>query len=456
MTDVITSGSLRLRLATFLIATGAVMAAVLVIIFLFFARQITTEAQDSQLLASVTSILESAAFEDTELVIDFPYSAFSTLGTVSDDRVFYKIELNGAFLSGYDELPTLGQLDATYRADGNYLGDGIRIVSASRTVGSGSETSTLTVSVAQTKDGTQQKLQNLFIRAASTGLGFFAAATLLAIWVSKQAFVPLNNLAGSIDRRGPSDLSPIKQQVPSEMSSLVGALNEFTSRLKRAQDRSEDFIAEAAHRIRTPLAVVRTKADIARKTAKTQKMRTNLEEVIQAVDESSRAASQLLDHAMVNVRTDAMAQQVFDLKELLAAVLDRFGPVAQMKDIRISAQLSDEVPLKGDAVLLDSAFSNLLDNAIKYSPADSTILVKATSSNSDVQIDIFDQGSGFESNLDGRLFERFQRGKDTHTTVGSGLGLTIARDVINAHQGKIELNNSPEGGACVSVILPLA
>ncbi|MEO0342872.1 MAG: sensor histidine kinase [Pseudomonadota bacterium] len=456
MPEVITRGSLRLRLAGFLIATGAIMAAVLVVIFLFFARQITTEAQDSQLLASTTSILESATYENGQLVIDIPYSAFSMLGAVSDDRVFYRIQIDGTFLSGYENLPQPTASLSPQFSDGMFSDDVIRMVTAARLIGSGDEPSTLSVSVAQTNDGTNLRLRTIFMQASGFGLGFFFIATLLAVWVSKQAYAPLNNLATSIDRRGPSDLSAIRQTVPQEMASLVGALNEFSSRLKRALDRSEDFIAEAAHRIRTPLAVVRTKTDIAHKTARTKKMKDTLREVILSVDESSRTASQLLDHAMVNVRTDSLEFEPINLAQLLAEVIERFDPIAAMRDIEILHRIDTTIQTFGDRVLLNSAFSNLLDNAIKYTSIDSRVCVEAHVFAGNISVTFLDEGSGFQDQVRHQLFERFRRGEQINTTVGSGLGLTIARDVIAAHDGNINLQNGKEGGACVTVTLPLA
>ena len=456
MAEVVTQGSLRLRLASFLIATGAIMAGVLVAIFLFFARQITTEAQDSQLLASTTSILESAAFEEGQLVIDIPYSAFSMLGAVSDDRVFYRIQIDDTFLSGYEGLPAGGPAETPQFADGTFSGDAIRVVTASRLIGSGDEASTLSVSVAQTNDGTNQRLRSVFLQAAGFGFGFFVIATLLALWVSRQAFVPLNNLAESIARRGPSDLSAIRQTVPQEMAPLVGALNEFSTRLKRALDRSEDFIAEAAHRIRTPLAVVRTKTDIAHKTARTAKMKNTLRDVILSVDESSRTASQLLDHAMVNVRTDNLEYEGVDIQILLDGLIERFTPIAAMRDIEIELKSGNALHTSGDLVLLNSALSNLLDNALKYAPSDSLVSVEARKNKGEIIVQMLDQGPGFQDQRRYQLFERFRRGESVNGTVGSGLGLTIARDVISAHNGTIDLSNRKEGGACVTVTLPLA
>lgn len=447
--------SLRLRLAFMLIASGAVMATALVLVFQGFARQIATDAQDGQLLASATSILESVAIEEGELQIDIPYAALSMLGSVSDDRVFYRIDRNEEFLSGYEDLVIPTRTNETAFSNGSYLTAEVRLVSVSRVVGSGSETAELSVSVAQTTEGIDARMQAVFRQAAIAGAAFFATATLLALWVSDRAFMPLRTLAASVGRRGPSDLRPIRQDVPKELIPLVGSFNDFTRRLKRALGRSEEFITEAAHRIRTPLAIVRTQADLVAHRVGQAEDRAALRALVQAVDESSRTATQLLDHAMVNLRTDTLKTEMIPLASFLKDSVERLRPVAQMRDIALTFHSETEIQVSADPVLLESAIGNLLDNALKYTAPETEITVSLSEAQSGAVIEICDQGAGFADKDPTQLFERFKRGETTEGTVGSGLGLTIARDVITAHRGDIKLSNNAEGGACVTVSLPV-
>ncbi len=454
MGDVKTSGSLRLRLVAILIATGAVMALMLVLVFQTFAKQIATDAQDSQLLASATSILESATLDDGELLVDIPYSALSMLGFVSEDRVFYHIALNDEFLSGYEDLVSLPLQEETAFKTAAHLGAEVRIVSTSRLVGTGANSSTLSVSVAQTQDGIEQRLAVIYRRAIGIGLGFFVIASLLSFFVSYRVLRPLERLAVSVQRRGPGDLTPIRQVVPDEMASLVGSLNAFTSRLRRALSSSEEFITEAAHRIRTPLATVRTQAELLIRRSKNSKNRQTLRSLIQAVDETSRTSSQLLDHAMVNLRSDALKKSKVNLAEFVQELVDRIKPIAELRDIDIKVQTRTSKILWADPVLLERAFSNILDNSLKYSPEESEIIIAVKEHANTIEISVSDQGSGFPKEKD-ILLDRFQRGIAAQGTVGSGLGLTIARDVVAVHDGQIELKNKKGGGACVSILLPV-
>jgi len=182
--------------------------------------------------------------------------------------------------------------------------------------------------------------------------------------------------------------------------------------------------------------------------------RRALREMIRAVDESSRSAGQLLDHAMVTFRSDQMEPQDVDLVALLKDTAHRLGPTAELKDIEIILSLPAQAIVAGDPILLQNAARNILDNAIKYSPAETQVDIRLSPGTAH-RIDITDQGRGFMDKDLPDLTKRFSRGTNVSDVVGSGLGLTIADDVARAHGGRIEISANAEGkGGCVSLILP--
>lgn len=288
---------------------------------------------------------------------------------------------------------------------------------------------------------------SLFIVAV--GLGAFAAGN---------ALQPLNSFAQAVSRRGPSDLRPLRRQVPAELSPLLIALNRLMERLGHSIRRSEEFIVEAAHRVRTPLATVRVQAELALHTVEKEEEKQMLRRIIRAVDESSRSASQLLDHATVSFRADTLAQDHVDLVELATRVSDGLAPTADMKDIAIILNCKGPADVRGDAILLESALRNVLDNSIKYSPAETAIDVTLDRMDDRYwRLTVRDHGRGFSAPCLPDLTARFQRGTNVDQVVGSGLGLTIAKEVLDAHGGRIELTTPDDGeGACVSLILPAA
>ena len=247
-------GSIYRRLMLQLVGSAAILAAILFVLFQSFARQLAVESQDTTLQASASAILESVSIQQGAVVADIPYAALAMLGNVSDDRVFYQISRGTQVLTGYDGLPH--DPDATSWT-ANYRGDQIRLVQVSRALPINGSLATITVTVAQTQDGLAQKLAEISGTAILLGAIFFAVATVLAIWAARSSVRPLNTVAEAVSRRGPADLRPVTTPVPSEMAPLTLALNDFMARLDRSLTQSEDFIAEAAHRVRTPLATVR-------------------------------------------------------------------------------------------------------------------------------------------------------------------------------------------------------
>ncbi|SHK50881.1 two-component system, OmpR family, sensor histidine kinase TctE [Shimia gijangensis] len=452
MADIVNvSGSLRNRLTLTLIGGAAVLAVVLFIVVRGYAAQIAQQGQDSILEASVTSILDTAILRDGQVEVDFPYASLSMLGTDSDDRVFYAIYQDDTLLSGYKALPHDGKSlqNQTVHKTATYVETHVRMATASRILVGANTRTLISVSVAQTQDALQVTLARISRNVGLFGAGFFLLSVLLSFWATATTIRPLKRLTGSVTKRGPKDLSPVASPVPVEMAQLVTSLNSLMGRLDTSLRQSEDFIAEAAHRVRTPLATVRSHAEATLQRVDRDENRQALRSMIRAIDESSRAAGQLLDHAMTTFRADHLERVDVDLVEVLQELVLRLTPFAEMKDIDLVITGEDQVIIQGDSILLQNGIRNLIDNALKYSPAESEISIRVTSQPKPT-IEICDQGQGFpEKDMD-QLVSRFSRGDNIKGIIGSGLGLTIANDVALAHGGTLTLNNRPGGGACVT------
>lgn len=452
-------GSIKRRLVLLLAGVAALLSVLSWGMVASFARQAAERTQDNVLAASATSIAETLRSEGGRIQLDLPYAAFSMLGAVSDDRVFYRITADGQTLTGYDDLVSLtapavgGEVffDTT-----NYRGYSVRVASIRRTILSGETAVPVTVMVAQTRQGIGVIAQDLSQTAAILSLAFFVLAIALSAIAAGASLRPLRDIAQAVARRGPSDLRPLRRNAPEELAPLLSALNSLMGRLDLSFRRSEDFITEAAHRVRTPLATVRAHAEIALRSAENREERDALRRMIRAVDESSRSAGQLLDHATVAFRADDLERVRLDLGQLAARVAGALDATAEMKDIRLSLN-TQAVDVQGDPVLLENALRNVVDNAIKYSPPDTDITISVHSTSADGQIEIVDEGPGFGKDDPHSLLGRFQRGSNASGVVGSGLGLTIADEVLRAHNGRIELTPNTGGrGACVLLSLPLA
>lgn len=457
MSTPVSQGSIRQRLLVLLLIGAAALAILLYVVVQSVAQQVARESQDNVLASSARSVLDSARSIGGQINIDLPYAALSMLDSVTDERVFYAIHLDGEVLTGYADLPRNATRPGGETAflSAQYLGEEIRVASMRRPVSTDLGQAILEVSVAQTLSGQRQMLARISQLSVVLGAGFFLLSAALAMVVARSTIRPLDRLTASVSRRGPKDLRPVAAPVPSEMVPLVASLNSFMGRLQTSLTRSEEFIADAAHRVRTPLAIVRTKAEIIQRSIHKPENQRAMREMIHAIDESSRTAGQLLDHAMVSFRLDHLDREEVDLPSLIRDTVARLRPLTEMQDISLNIHRCDAATLPGDPILLQSALVNLLDNAIKYCPEGAQIDLELHHADDQIALIVRDTGPGFPKAARETLTARFARGQNAQGVVGSGLGLTIVQEVVQAHGGHMAIDNTPEGGACVTLFFPV-
>ncbi|MCB2135601.1 MAG: sensor histidine kinase N-terminal domain-containing protein [Rhodobacteraceae bacterium] len=452
--------SLRLRLVLQLLGIAAVLAILLYFTVRTVAEQAAEATQDGVLGAATLAIAEGLQGGDDGVGLDLPYEAFSILGSISADRVFYRIDASGETLTGYADLPLPNETGASVAPvfySTPYRDTEVRVAAVARTVRVARAPVQVLVLVAQTRLGQNAIAQRIANRAAALGLVSFLLAAALSLLTTGSVLRPINRLADAVGRRGPRDLRAVDHPTPAELRPLISSLNGFIARLKGALARTETFIAEAAHHIRTPLATVRARAEIAMRQANSEETRETLRAVIRAVEESSRSAGQLLDHATVVYRSDRLADKPVDLAALVVGLAAAFEPTAELKDLTIAVSGTNQtVTVQGDPPLLETALRNIIDNAIKYSPPETRIDLALAAADGEACIEVRDRGRGLSGQGQVRLAGRFQRGTNATDVIGSGLGLTIVEEVAAAHGGRFELTEREGGGACARLFLPLA
>lgn len=452
--------SIRQRLVVLLLIAAAILSAVLYVTVRAIATASVEATQDSILGAATIAIAEELRGGDDGVSVEIPYSAFSMLGSIGEDRVFYRIVIGPDTVTGYADLPlppsAVDGLEPLYYSR-DYQGEMIRLAAVGRSVLVNGQPLVVQVVVAQTRTTQEAIVSQMTNRAAALGLGFFVLSAILALLTAQAVVRPVNTLAEAVSRRGPHDLRPVQRPVPEELKPLVSSLNGFISRLSAALSRTETFIAEAAHHIRTPLATLRTHAEIALRQSEDPETLAQLRNIIRAAEDSSRSASQLLDHATVAYRADQRTDEDLDLRTVLADVIRAAGPTAELKDLDLVETMPDTpVPLHGDRLLLESAVRNLIDNAIKYSEAEQAIEIDLHQDAGQAVLLISDRGRGLGRRSGKDLSRRFARGDNVGDVVGSGLGLTIVREVARAQSGTFHIENRKGGGTCATLSLPLS
>lgn len=285
-------------------------------------------------------------------------------------------------------------------------------------------------------------------------LGFVGA--LLAVgagvvgWaLARSAVRPIESLTRAADGLARSidhDL-PLPSDAPGEVGQLAGSFRRMVDSLRASREQQRRLVADAGHEFRTPLTALRTNLETLLRQhdqlnpAERQQL---LEAALDESKELAHLATELVDLAADNSR-DLPVTEV-DLGEIAAAVANRF---AKRSGLSIVVK-GEAAPIQGRAQDLERALSNLVDNAVKWSPPDGTIQIVL----SDTTVSVLDQGPGIPDGDLPHVFARFHRAVDARTTPGSGLGLAIVEHIVTSHGGAVFARNRGEGGAEVGFRLP--
>lgn len=452
--------SLRRRLVVQMIALSAVLALILYIAVRLGAERASEATLDGILGAATTAIAEQLRSVEGGAELELSPGTFSMLAAMGEERIFHRLDLGGMPVTGYADLPLPPTPPTSLAAEfysARYRDADLRLAAVGRSLMIDNRPTSVLMVVGQTREGQRAIAEQLANRAAALGLVVFLVAVPLSLLAARTLVRPIGRLAEAVGRRGGHDLRPVRHPAPAELLPLVEQLNAFIARLRSTLAQTETFIAEAAHHIRTPLATLRSEAELALRQAEDEPTRVHLRNMIRATEESARSANQLLDHATVLFRAEHQTQDHVDLGATIAALVDRFSPTADLKDMQISLILPKErLETTGDAVLIEAALRNVLDNALKYSPADSTVTITLNRDANTARLQIKDAGNGLGGATLADLSKRFRRGPNVGQVVGSGLGLTIVAETIAAMQGRFELTEMEDGGACATLWFPLS
>jgi two-component system sensor histidine kinase QseC len=251
---------------------------------------------------------------------------------------------------------------------------------------------------------------------------------------------PLTNLSNAIAKRTGENLSIIDTaDAPLEISGIVEALNKLMTRVKETMGRERQFIADAAHELRTPLAGIKAQAQVALNYPEHQNK--SLSQIVDGVDRTTRLANQLLTLSDVDSLSNIEKASTVNLAQLIGDVIRDLSVFAEEKDQTIDINIENQLKVQGDDALLYTLFRNLIENAIKYSPKKTVIRINGSKETESLKISIQDQGEGIPEHERQRVFDRFYRKMGTEER-GSGLGLAIANNIARLHNATIRLSST--------------
>ncbi|MSR76704.1 MAG: HAMP domain-containing protein [Candidatus Omnitrophica bacterium] len=241
-----------------------------------------------------------------------------------------------------------------------------------------------------------------------------------------------------------------------ELDRLAETLNEMMDRIEASKTMIRDFSSDISHELRTPLAIIRGEIDLALRRVRSAE---DLTKTLRVIEGEVNELIRLVDDLIFLVRTDAK-QLRFEMLEVslssaLVLAVERFKERAAQKSIHLESFLQDDVVIKGDAVYLKRLFSNLVDNAIKFTPEGGSVTLRLVRDKNLTRVEIQDTGMGIEPEKIPKLFSRFYRTESARQFEGSGLGLNIVKAICDAHRGTITLHSHLLQGTTVSVTFPL-
>jgi two-component system sensor histidine kinase QseC len=265
---------------------------------------------------------------------------------------------------------------------------------------------------------------------------------------------PLNTLGNQVAERRPENLAPLDiDAVPTEVSPLVDGLNHLFERVRESLNKERRFTADAAHELRTPLAAIRTQAQVARAATSDEERQHALDSVIEGCDRAAHLVEQLLTLARLEPE-HVYSRDRCDLRALSMDVIAELAPVAAAKQIDLQLVCDEAIQTNCISALVSILMRNLIDNAVRYSPHGSVVRVTLARTADGAEFSVSDQGPGIPVEAQTRVWERFYRVLGTNET-GSGLGLSIVKRIAELHGAGLALAPGDDGrGLRVSVIFP--
>ncbi|MBC7604153.1 MAG: sensor histidine kinase N-terminal domain-containing protein, partial [Ramlibacter sp.] len=401
---------------------------------------------------SIGELLDVEGYDDSaKLRVTVPYAALEAFEADNQSRMFYRVSTKaGALISGFDELRAWqGTLPdkSTYAAlvdfyDDTFRGEPVRVAVLLQPVASQNGRGMAVIQVAETLELRHTLTRKILVDTLWRQAVLVAVIALVAVFVIQRATQPVRKLSVTMDQRREGDLTPISApDAPRELLPLVEATNHVMARLSHLLENQKRFVRDAAHQLRTPLAVLKTQAQSA--LHGDIEPRQALHEINDTVDRATLLANQMLSLAKVEQlrqQPDASAQ---DLAAITRTIALELSPLIAGKDLDFDIE-TVPAPVFAHEWMLRELTRNLLHNAIRHSPPAGALSIRIVTDSHFAALTIADAGPGIAAELRGRLFQPFSAGSPAS---GSGLGLAICREIVDALGGTLSLDNRERHGS---------
>ncbi len=450
--------SIRTRLLFWLIGPLTLVAAVVALETFFSARRTSNDLHDRTLFAVMLTVSENVAANDGDAL---QKGVLEVLTDNLGDRFFYYVSgPNNSFVTGYTGRPKLAtdvqlEVGKPYFFDAFHQGVPVRAVAMRRLLRGNAITGLITITTWQRISQRQSLTLTLFTYSLLRLVILTICAGLIVWFAVSRGLRPVENLRTAIAKRTPYDLTPIKREMPQELHGIVGSMNDLLARVARSKANRERFVGDAAHQLRNPIAALKTQAETALLSKGEKHLRDDLGRIVDTTNQTGRMVEQMLISARANA-LEIDATEPFDLTAVVgeAARASASAALAKGQDYAFDGG-SGPLMVSGNRVLVQEAVTNLIDNAIRHSPQNGSvsIFVVPDEDKRFAKVSVADSGSALSEDELLRLSQPFATGEAR--TSGSGLGLSIAKDVARAHGGQLSTAEQ-KGGKEISITLALA
>lgn len=392
---------------------------------------------------------------DGELLVEVSGQTDRALRFDRRDRIYYLVLApEGQVLLGDRQLlaPTIKvEIGEWVFQDAELQGETLRL--ATLGVACGVVGNVCQVRVAETVYKRDALRQELMLAVLATMLVLAVGLVLAGRVAISQGLRPLGELSAEVEQRDLERLEPLGQPVPAEVRPLIAALNRLFERLRLSASAQQEFLANAAHQLRTPLTSLRTEIDLALLEPHDPAIEPLLTRLQKSVDRSARLAQQMLAMARADASTTSGPQPAVDLRELAGQVAEEWVPRAVEAGMDLGFEL-EAAPTEGQGFLLRELIENLIHNSITYAGAGARVTLRTCCRDGAALLEVEDTGPGIAPADRERALQRFQRG-NAAVGNGSGLGLAIAHDIAETHGGRLSLHDGAHGqGLLVRLSLP--
>ncbi len=424
--------------------------------------QIAERPYDQALGESLLALSRQVQRKDGRVDVNFPAPARAILRADKLDRIYYQVsDPGGELIAGDRELPRAVVLSGAFPYDVSFRddeigGDDVRVAYRALRADSESGEPYAVVQVAETKGKRRDMASRIVSRVVLPQIMIVPVTVFLVYLGLGRGIAPLKRLQDLIARRRPGNLAALPTAgMPKEVMPLICAFNDMMLRLEQNLAAQQRFIADAAHQMRTPLAGLKVQTELALGEDAPDELRGSLVRVNEGADRAIHLINQLLSLARADASSETTAAvERIDLQTIAAEVAREMVPLALAKSLDFGLELAAAPMLvEGNRLQLSEMLKNLIDNAIKFTPAGGRVTVRALSSHR-ATVEIEDDGPGIAESERELVFERFYRNPERNAA-GSGLGLAIVREIVRLHRGHVEIMHAGGGrGVRVAVSFP--